>query len=100
MWNPVAKLWVFLKNDKDRFSTLNQSTGTYAFDRWIFHVLEQRPQLTAQFHDEGIWELKKGHREDMSKVLNTAMDRTNDELQLNIKLGCDIDFGETYAEIH
>lgn len=100
LWNPVAKLWIFLKNDKDRFSTLNQSTGTYAFDRWIFHVLEQREQLTAQFHDEGVWELKKGHRDGMSNILNTAMDRTNDELQLNRRLGCDIDFGETYAEIH
>lgn len=100
LWNPVAKIWLFLKTDKDRFSTLNQSTGTYCFDRWLFHVLKRREQLTAQFHDEGVWELKKGNREAMTKILNDAMADTNDELNLNRKLDCGIDFGDNYAEIH
>ncbi len=100
LWNPVAEIWFWLKAEKDRFSTLNQGTGTYAFDRWLYHIIEQRPQITGQFHDEGIFELLKGHREAMSKVLNTAMDKTNNELQLNRELGCDIDFGDTYADIH
>jgi len=100
LWNPVAEMWFWLKAEKDRFSTLNQGTGTYAFDRWLYHIIEQRPQITGQFHDEGIFELLKGHREAMSKVLNTAMDKTNNELQLNRELGCDIDFGDTYADIH
>ena len=60
LWNPVAKLWLYLKAEKDRFSTLNQSTGTYCFDRWVHYIIERRPQLTAQFHDEVILELKKG----------------------------------------
>jgi hypothetical protein len=100
LWNPVAKIWFWLKAEKDRFSTLNQGTGTYAFDRWLYHVIEQRPQLTAQFHDEGVWELVKGNREAMSKILKEAMRRTNEELKLNRELGCDIDFGDSYADIH
>ena len=100
LWNPVAKMWFWLKAEKDRFSTLNQGTGTYAFDRWIYHVIEQRPQLTAQFHDEGVWEIAKGNREAMSKILRTAMQRTNDELKLNRELDCEIDFGDSYADIH
>jgi hypothetical protein len=100
LWNPVAKMWFYLKAEKDRFSTLNQGTGTYAFDRWVFHILEQRPQITAQFHDEVILELKKGNQDAMTKILKTAIDLVNDELQLNRKLDCDVDFGESYAEIH
>tara|TARA_R110000796_G_scaffold44892_3_gene109091 strand:+ start:659 stop:2596 length:1938 start_codon:yes stop_codon:yes gene_type:complete len=100
LWNPVAEMWFFLKAEKDRFSTLNQGTGTYAFDRWVFHILEQRNQLTAQFHDEVILELKKGNREAMTKILGIAMDRVNAELNLNRDLGFDVDYGDSYANIH
>jgi len=100
LWNPVAGLWIYLKAEKDRFSTLNQSTGTYCFDRWLFHVLEVRPQLTAQFHDEGVWELKKGNREAMTKILKDAVQVVNEELKMNRELDVDVDFGQSYAEIH
>jgi len=100
VWNPVAKLWIYLKAEKDRFSTLNQSTGTYCFDRWLFHILEQRKQLTAQFHDECILELKIGNREAMTKILKDAIQKVNDELKLNRDLDCDVAFGRNYAEIH
>jgi len=100
LWNPVAGLWVYLRADKDKFSTLNQSTGTYCFDRWLYHVIEARPQLTAQFHDEGIWELKKGNREAMTKILKDAMGKVNEELKMNRELDCDVDFGDNYSEIH
>jgi hypothetical protein len=100
LWNPVANIWIYLKAKKDRFSTLNQSTATYAFDRWVFHILEMRTQMTGQFHDEVVLELKKGHRDDMTDLLNKAMDKVNDELQLNRKLSCGTEFGNSYAEVH
>ena len=100
LWNPVAKIWMYLKAEKDRFSTLNQSTGTYAFDRWEFYILKRRPQLTAQFHDEVILELRKGNRDAMTGILKDAMADVNNELKLNRELDCDIDFGDNYSEIH
>ena len=100
LWNPVSKMWLFLKADKDKFSTLNQSTGTYAFDRWVFHILERRPQLTGQFHDEVILELKKGNQDAMTKILKDAIADVNAELNLNRALDCDVDFGDNYSEIH
>ncbi len=100
LWNPVAKLWLFLKADKDRFSTLNQSTGTYAFDRWVYYILEQREQLTGQFHDEVVLELLKGNREAMTSILKCAIEQVNEELELNRDLDCDVDFGDSYADIH
>ncbi|MFN8996170.1 MAG: DNA polymerase, partial [Pseudomonadota bacterium] len=100
LYNPVSKFWYTLRNEKDRFSTANQSTGVYCFDTWLGFILKQRPQLTAQFHDEAVWEIKKGHREDMEKIILSALDKTNNKLKLNVTLGVDIQFGQSYAEIH
>lgn len=100
LWNPVAGLWFWLKAEKDRFSTLNQGTGTYAFDRWLHHIMDRRDQLTGQFHDEGVWEIKVGNREAMVKILKDSVAEVNAELKLNRDLDCDVDFGRSYADIH
>ena len=100
LYNPVAKLWFWLKAEKDRFSTLNQGAGTFCFDRWVHYILERRPQLTAQFHDEVILELKKGNQEAMTKILKDSIKDVNEELNLNRELDCDVDFGKDYSEIH
>jgi DNA polymerase I-like protein with 3'-5' exonuclease and polymerase domains len=47
-----------------------------------------------------VWEIKKGHREDMEKIILSALDKTNNKLKLNVTLGVDIQFGQSYAEIH
>ena len=100
LWNPVANMWIWLKNEKDAFSTLNQSAGTYCFDRWVWYILSRRPQLTAQFHDEVILELKVGNQDACTKLLKWAVGQVNEELKLNRDLDCDVDFGRDYSEIH
>lgn len=100
LWNPVANMWYWLKTDKDKFSTLNQGTGTYCFDMWLKEVLKKRRQLTGQAHDEGIWEVKKGHREAATKLLKDAIQEVNKQLKLNRDLDVGVQFGESYAEIH
>lgn len=102
MWlfNPVSKFWYSLRYEKDIFSTLNQGTGVYCFDKWIMTFREKRKQLTGQFHDEVILQVKKGNREKCQKLLKEAIQSVNDELQLNVQLNVDIQFGDTYAEIH
>lgn len=100
LYNPVSELWYSLRHDKDRFSTLNQGTGVWCFDTWIRHVRSKRKQLTAQFHDEGVWCIKKGFRDKAEGLLRGAIDETNKELKLNVKLDIDVQFGDNYAEIH
>lgn len=100
LWNPISKLWYSLRYEKDIFSTLNQGSGVYCFDTWIKHFRKKRSQLTGQMHDEVILEVKKGHREGAEKLLRDAMDETNKELKLNRDLDIDVQFGDTYAEIH
>lgn len=102
MWlfNPVSRFWYYLKFDKDRFSTLVQGTASYCFDTWIKYILQEREQLTATFHDEGVWTIKKGHRKEASELMFEAIKKTNEELKLNRILDIDVKYGDRYSEIH
>lgn len=102
MWlfNPVSKFYYSLRYDKDRFSTLNQGTGVFCFDSWIKEIRKVRPQLTAQFHDEIVLEIKKGSREKCEELLRDSLQKVNDKLKLNVQLGIDVQFGATYGDIH
>ena len=102
MWllNPVSGFWYSLRYDKDRFSTLNQGTGVYVFDTWIKYVRSRRKQMTATFHDEGVWEIKKGFRDKGEQLLRWAMEKTNEELNLNVTINIGVDFGDNYGMIH
>jgi hypothetical protein len=102
MWvlNPVSKFWLSLRNTRDVFSTVNQSTGVYCFDTWLYHVSLKLPNILGQFHDEAIWEILRGDREETTKILQWAIDKTNEKLNLNIKLDISIKYGDNYAEIH
>ena len=99
-YNPVSKLWYSLRSDKDKFSTLCQGTGTYLFDMWVGFILKERQQLTANFHDEIILEVKEGNRDKCIKLLQKSIQRVNNLLRLNRKLEVDIQFGKNYSKIH
>lgn len=102
MWlfNPVSELWYELRDLKDRFSTLNQGTGTYCFDMWVKEIRKTRPQLTGQMHDEIILCIKKGNREKCIKLLKECIQKVNKDLGMKRELDVDIQFGDNYAEIH
>ena len=100
LFNPVSKMWYSLRTDKDRFSTLNQGTGVFCFDVWIKNFMNKRKQLTGQMHDEVILTTKKGEREKIEKLLKDAIQLTNKQLKLNRDLDVDVQFGDSYAEIH
>ena len=100
LYNPVSRFWYSLRHEKDRFSTLNQGTGVYCFDTWVKHVLSKRKQLTAQFHDEIVLCIREGFEEKCEGLLKWAINKTNEELKLNVKLDVSVDFGENYSQIH
>lgn len=100
IYNPVSKFWYSLRNEKDRWSTLVQGTGVYCFDLWIREIRKKRPQLTATFHDECVFEIKKGHRKECEKLLRDSLQKVNNRLKLNVTLDCEVQFGENYACVH
>ena len=102
MWvqNPVSKFWHSLRFEKDAFSTINQSTGAYCFDRWVALYRSYRSNIVGQFHDESINVVKKGDKDEHTLVLKWSIKRLNEQLKLNVDLGIDIQYGQNYAEVH
>jgi hypothetical protein len=102
MWvqNPVSGFWHSLRSDKDRFSTLNQSTGVYCFDTWVALCRQNGVKTIGQFHDEIIAIVEKGKEEDTRQVMLKSAEALNRKVNLNVPLGCDVQFGQTYADIH
>jgi DNA polymerase I-like protein with 3'-5' exonuclease and polymerase domains len=102
MWllNPVSGFWISLRSDKDRFSSLNQSTGVFCFDSWVAVCRKNGIKTIGQFHDEVIALVERGKEQETQDVMKKAVQKVNDKLKLNVPLGCDVQFGQTYAEIH
>lgn len=100
LYNPVSKFWYSLRYDKDRFSTLNQGTGVYCFDRWVSRVRSKGYKMCGQFHDEIIVPVQLGQRDKIRKDFKDSIAEVNKELNLNIQLDISVDFGDTYAAIH
>ncbi len=100
LYNPVSQFWYSLRAVKDKFSTLNQGTGVYAFDMWVKYCRQQGYKICMQYHDEHVSNRLKGDEENTRVILNNAIDKVNETLKLNIKLGISIDFGDNYSLIH
>ena len=102
MWiqNPVSKFWHSLRYEKDAFSTINQSTGSYCFDKWVAYYRMRRPNIVGQFHDESINVIKEGEQNEHTSVLTWAINKLNEQLKLNVNLGIDVQYGKTYADVH
>ena len=102
MWlkNPVSGFWHSLRSEKDRFSTLNQSTGVFCFDTWVALCRKNGIKCVGQFHDEVIALVKKGDEDAVEKVMHDAAIKLNEKVKLNVPLGTDVQFGNTYADIH
>lgn len=107
MWqfNPVSKIWYFLKKKKDKFSTLNQGTGAYVFDMFLKHIKQNVEPLThslvsGQIHDEYFMQVPEHQKEQVKELVKQAMDATNQELGLNVTVEYDLQFGDNYADVH
>ena len=96
--NPVSGFWYTLRNQKDKFSTLNQGTAVYCFDTWLGYVRKQGIKISYQCHDE--WLANVSNKEDTIQKINTAIEKVNEKLKLNVKINCSIDFGNCYSDCH
>jgi hypothetical protein len=102
MWlkNPVSGFWHSLRSDKDRFSTLNQSTGVFCFDTWVALCRTNGIKCVGQFHDEVIALVERGKEGHVEEIMHDAAIKLNQKVKLNVPLGTDVQFGNTYADIH
>jgi len=98
--NPLNRFWYELRNDKDKFSAVNQSAGDFICYLWIRNVLNKRPQLTGAYHDEITISVKKGYRKEVEKLLKDSIQEVNERLKLNRDMDIGIGFGHRYSDIH
>lgn len=102
MWlkNPVSGFWYQLRAEKDKFSTLNQGTGVFCFDTWLYYIRSLGVVIPFQYHDEKASYVPIGQEKEHQELLEEAISKTNDKLKLNVPLGVDVKFGSNYASVH
>jgi DNA polymerase I-like protein with 3'-5' exonuclease and polymerase domains len=100
IWNEFSNLWLFLKNDKDRFSACNQNFGVKVFDVWGWILMNQGIEPSFQAHDEYLWYCKEEDVEKHTEILNRSVERLNEIFQPPVPIEIDFNIGANYAEVH
>lgn len=98
--NPINKFYYSIRNEKDIFSTLNQGTGAFVFDCWVKFMMDEGIYPFLQYHDEKLSLCLPGEEESYKEVLEESMDKVNELLKLNVKITVDVQFGNSYADVH
>lgn len=98
--NPLNNIWYSLRSEKDIFSTINQSAGSFIFKLWVNEIRSMGIKITAQFHDEIIIRCKKGLEDSYSESIVKALDIVNNKLNLTVPIKCEVKFNKYYSEIH
>tara|TARA_R110000868_G_scaffold89978_4_gene250108 strand:- start:1597 stop:3420 length:1824 start_codon:yes stop_codon:yes gene_type:complete len=98
IFNPVSGFWHELRYDKDRWSTINQSTGVYVFDTFVALCRQNGLKIIGQFHDEII--VETGNVEETTYTLDKCCVMLNEKIKLNVPFGIDYQSGNNYGEIH
>jgi hypothetical protein len=96
--NPVSGFWHELRYDKDRFSTLNQSTGVYIFDSWLARARLYGYMGQGQFHDETLASVP--NESQTREQLKHAIEKLNTDLKLNVAFAIDVKSGANYKDVH
>lgn len=106
--NPINGFCYNIRTEKDIFSTLIQGTGSYFFDMWVDNIITEmynrwgKAFISLLYHDEIAFPLqdKESTKSTMSKLVKDAIAKVNDNFLIRVKLGCGVDFGNNYSEIH
>lgn len=100
VFNPVSQFWYNLRFERDAWSTLNQGTGVYVFDRWLALCKLEGVNISLQYHDEQLDRVKLGEEELNTEKLQSSIEKLNKQLNLNVPLAVDVQYGKNYGEVH
>lgn len=102
IYNPVSKFWYYLRNDKDKFSVINQSTAVFCFNMWVYFVVKRLGYPITQTHDDLMLRVEDNEEtiSNAMKQIKLAMEDVNKYLKLNVSLDCEVQNGRTFAETH
>ena len=102
IWNEYSNMWLFLKNDKDRFSACNQNFGVKVFDIWAYFLMEEGIKFSGEWHDEEFWYCKDTPEEieRHKQAIERSIVKVNKYFNPPVPIECDYKIGKTYAEVH
>lgn len=98
--NPVSKFRHHLRNEKDAFSTVNQSTAVYCFNMWLHNITKHGYWPILQTHDDLCLRVKKEDVKSAKAVIGMSMVSLNKQLKLNVPLACEVQVGDKLSETH
>lgn len=98
--NPISKFWHNLRNEKDAFSTVNQSSAVFCFNMWLAFITKEGYWPILQSHDDLMIRVKAGEEDKVKQVILKAMQKVNDKLKLNVALDCEVQIGNSADQTH
>ncbi len=93
-------MWLFLKNEKDRFSACNQSFGVKVFDTWGWFLVQAGIEPIFQSHDEFLWYCKEEDVELHKQILDDSVIKLNKAFNPPVPLEIDYKIGPNYSKVH
>jgi len=100
VWNEYSNLWLFLKNDKDRFSACNQNFGVKIFDVWLWILMDRGIPISGQWHDEAFWYCKEEDVDKHMEILKNSVTSLNKMFNPPVPIEIDYKIGKTYKDVH
>ena len=100
IWNEYSEMWLYLRNDKDRFSACNQNFGVKVFDTWLWYLIRYGILPIFQSHDEALWYCREDLVDDHIEILNNSVIWLNKIFNPPVPLEIDYKVGKNYAEVH
>lgn len=100
IWNEYTNMWLFLRNDKDRFSACNQNFGVKIFDTWVWYLLSKGILPIFQSHDEVLWYCKEDLVDKHIEILDSSVIWLNKTFKPPVPLEIDFQIGDTYMSVH
>ena len=100
IYNPISKFWYYLRNEKDKFSVINQSSAVYCFNIWVYNCTKAGIWPVTQSHDDQLYIVDKDKASETQVIINNAMEKVNEQIRLNVRLDCETQTGKNIAETH
>ena len=100
IFSPITGYWLPLRAERDRWSVLNQHSGSFIFFEWCKEHVKQGLKVQYSAHDETIIELLPEDKEKVRDIVKENIDKVNKKLKLKIPISCSVEFGNSYDQIH
>lgn len=99
-YNPISKFFYYVRNTKDLYSIINQSSAVYCFNMWVWNCTQQGIWPVTQSHDDSLYVVEDKDIDKTKTIIEEAMRKVNTQLQLNVPLDCETQVGLNVAETH